>query len=133
MRISEQLETTIINGFQSDYDLETANKKLSSCLNDDEKVLYYIPGSKMTHEFFFTTEKLVIGERMPNEWGKGKGGDILLTYDKLDLLEIQSQKRVFFIKLDLHVKFGPIDLFVKKRYSEVFWALYHLIKDETNH
>jgi hypothetical protein len=109
------------------YDLAKIKNLLSDLIDEDDKVVYYIPGNKLTSEIFFTLKKVIIAQRFDGEWG----GDILLPYDEIHRLKIKRQnKLLFFIKLDLMVEFGGITFFIKKseagNFKKLMWDIFEI-------
>jgi hypothetical protein len=110
-----EVKTTIIEFYVSNnltirYDLKKLTNMISDFLDEGDKVVFYIPGNKMTSQIFFTLKKVIIAQRFPGEWG----GDIILPYEDIHILEIQRQNKLFFVKLDLMVKLQSITFYVKK-------------------
>jgi hypothetical protein len=88
-------------------------------LDENDKVVYYIPGNKFTSQVFFTLKKIIIAQRFEGEWG----GDIHLPYQEINKLKIQKQQYFIFKKLDLMVKIQSITFYIKKSEAEIFKKL----------
>lgn len=98
------------------HDHAKVTKMISDLLDQDDRVVYFIPGSKTASEIIFTLKKVIIAQRFPGEWG----GDINLPYSDIHNLNIKRQNKIFFIKLDLMVELKGITFYVKKSEAESF-------------
>ena len=89
-------------------------------MSEGDRVVYYIPGNKLTSEIFFTLENIIIAQRFDGEWG----GDIILPYKEIHRLKIKRQNKILFLfKLDLMVELEGITFFVKKSEADDFRKL----------
>jgi hypothetical protein len=108
------------------YDLDKVTNMISDVLDDDDRVVYYIPGSKIASEVIFTLKKVIVAQRYPGEWG----GDIHLPYEDIHNLEIQRQNKLFFRKLDLMVKLKSITFYIKKtevdNFKKLMWNIFEI-------
>jgi hypothetical protein len=127
----EDSEKSIIEYYVShnlpiNFDLAKVTNMLSDLLDEDDRVVYYIPGSKIASEVFFTLKKVIIAQRFPGEWG----GDIHLPYEDIHNLEIQRQNKLFFRKLDLMVKLKSITFYIKKtevdNFKKLMWNIFEI-------
>jgi hypothetical protein len=120
------IEFYVSSNLPKNYELDKITNMISDFLEEDDKVVFYIPGSKMASEIFFTLKKVIIAQRFSGEWG----GDIILPYEDIHNLEIQRQNRLFFIKLDLMVKLKGITFYVKKsevdNFKKLMWDIFEL-------
>jgi hypothetical protein len=114
------IEFYVKNNLTVRYNLEKVTGLISDFLNEGDKVVYYIPGNKLSSEIFFTLEKIIIAQRFHGEWG----GDIILPYNEIQRLNIKRQNKfLFLIKLDLMVEFENITFYVKKSECDDFRKL----------
>lgn len=120
------IEYYVSNNLPINYDLSKVTNMLSDLLDEDDKVVYYIPGSKIASEIFFTLKKVIIAQRFPGEWG----GDIALPYKDIHNLEIKRQNKILFIKLDLMVELKGITFYVKKSevdaFKKLMWDMFEI-------
>lgn len=114
------IEYYVKNNLTIRFDLEKVTNLISDLLSEGDKVVYYIPGNKLTSEIFFTLEKIIIAQRFDGEWG----GDIFLPYEEIHRLKIKRQNKFLFLfKLDLMVELEGITFYVKKTESDDFRKL----------
>jgi hypothetical protein len=120
------VEYYISNNLPVNFDLDKATNMLSDLLDEHDRVLYYIPGSKISSEMFFTRKKMIIAQRFAGEWG----GDIHLPYKDIHNLKIQRQNKLFFRKLDLMVKLSSITFYIKKseveNFKKLMWDVFEI-------
>lgn len=119
-------EYYIKNNLPQKFDTQKVTELISDLLDDDDRVIYYIPGSKIASEVMFTLKKVIIAQRFPGEWG----GDIILPYEEIKRLKIRPQNRIFFIKLDLMVDLEGLTFYVKKSeadsFRKIMWNLFEV-------
>jgi len=120
------IEYYISHNLPINFDLDKVTHMLSDVLDDDDRVVYYIPGSKIASEVIFTLKKVIVAQRYPGEWG----GDIHLPYEDIHNLEIQRQNKLFFRKLDLKVKLKSITFYIKKtevdNFKKLMWNIFEI-------
>lgn len=107
--------------------------------NEGEELIYAFTDKKENkcNQFFFTTHKLIIADRLPNipfKFGKyyltGWGGDLSIPYEFINEIEIRQYKTLFTRKKkDLSVVFQNYETFLSLKDTDNFLLLLKLIKD----
>ena len=114
------IEFYVKNNLTVRFNLEKVTSLISDLLSEGDRVVYYIPGNKVTSEIFFTVEKVIIAQRFDGEWG----GDIILPYKEIHRLKIKRQNKFLFLfKLDLMVELEGVTFYVKKSEADGFRKL----------
>lgn len=120
------IEYYISKNLPINHDLIKITNMIADLLDEDDRVVYYIPGNKLTSQVFFTLKKIIIAQRFDGEWG----GDIHLPYEEINQLKIQRQNKFFFIKLALMVKLQSIIFYIKKseadNFKKLMWNMFEI-------
>lgn len=118
------IEFYVLNNLPRKFDTNKITLLITDLLEDGDKVVYYISGSKFSSEIIFTREKLIIAQRFSGEWG----GDLVLPYDEIHRLKIKKQNSILFFKLDLIVELEGIKFYVKKseadNFKKILWHIF---------
>ena len=107
-------------------------------VNKGEELIYAFTDKKQNkcNQFFFTTHKLIIADRVPNVPLKiggyyitGWGGDLVIEYDYINEI-ITRQYRTLFTrkKRDLSVIFKNFETFLSSKDTDNFVTLLNVIK-----
>jgi hypothetical protein len=113
------IEYYIFKNLPINHDFVKLTSMIVDLLDEEDRVVYYIPGNKLSSRVFFTLKKIIIAQRFDGEWG----GDIHLPYEEINHLKIQRQNKLFFIKLDLMVTVQSIKFYIKKTEADSFKKL----------
>lgn len=120
------IEIYVKKNLPINHDLQKITNMLSDLLDEDDSVVYYIPGSKMTSELIFTQKKLIVAQRFQGEWG----GDIILPYEDIHNLKIKQQNKLLFIKLDLVAEIAGTKFYIKKseadNFKNIMWDVFEI-------
>lgn len=120
------IEYYVENNLPQKFDTNKISLLIADLLDDGDKVVYYISGSKFSSEIIFTREKLIIAQRFSGEWG----GDLVLPYDEIHRLKIKKQNRILFFKLDLIVELEGIKFYVNKsgadNFKKILWHIFEV-------
>lgn len=110
--------------------------------NDGEYLIYAFTDTKgnKCNQYFFTTHKLIISDRVPNvpfKMGKyhltGWGGDLMIPYENIDEIETRQLKSFFTRrKLDLSVVFHQYETFLSSKDADNFISLLDSVKNHIN-
>jgi hypothetical protein len=124
---STVIEYYIKHNLPQNYNLEYISSIISELLDENERVVYYIPGNRITSAIIFTTIKIIVAQRFDGEWG----GDLIVPYKEISRFKIKRQNKLFFIfKLDLIVEFEGIIFYVKKsqayNFRKLMWDIFEI-------
>ena len=108
--------------------------------NDGEELIYAFTDRKgdKCNQYFFTTNKLIISDRVPNvpfKVGKyyltGWGGDLVIPYDYINEIETRQFKTFFTRKkMDLSIVFKDFETFLSSKDTDNFLTLLSVINNE---
>lgn len=121
------------------HNLKQMNEILIDLMGEDEELIYAFTDKKgnKCNQFFFTTHKLIIIDRVPNipfKVGKyyltGWGGDLEIPYCFINEIETRQYKTLFLRKkMDLSVVFNDFETFLSSKDTDNFLALLNSIKN----
>ncbi len=108
--------------------------------NEGEELIYAFNDRKgnKCNQYFFTTHKLIISDRVPNvpfKVGKyyltGWGGDLVIPYDYINEIETRQFKTFFKRKkMDLSIVFKDFETFLSSKDTDNFLTLLSAINNE---
>ena len=136
-----QISKSITSNLPVLLNLKEMNEILIDLMSsEDEELIYAFTDKKgnKCNQFFFTTHKLIIGDRVPNvpfKVGKyyltGWGGDLKIPYSFINEIETRQFKTLFTRKkMDLSVVFKNFETFLSSKDTDNFLTLLALIKNE---
>jgi len=136
-----QISKNITSNLPVLLNLKEMNEMLIDFMrSEDEELIYAFTDRKENkcNQFFFTTHKLIISDRVPNvpfKIGKyyltGWGGDLVIPYSFINEIETRQFKTLFTRKkLDLSVLFKDFETFLSSKDTDNFLALLTSIKNQ---
>jgi hypothetical protein len=134
-----KISKNIVSTLPEILDLDEMNQLLLDFMkNEDEELIYAFTDKKgnKCNQYFFTTHKLIISDRVPNspfKLGKymytGWGGDLSIPYEFINEIHTVQNKSFFTRKkLDLTIYFKSFATFLSKKDTDNFLILLNLIK-----
>jgi hypothetical protein len=129
-----QISTSVTSNLPVLLNLKEINEMIIDFMRSEGEELIYAftdrKGNKC-NQFFFTTHKLIIADRMPNvpfKVGKffltGWGGDLEIPYDLINEIETRQYKTLFMRKKrDLSIVFKDFETFLSSKDTYNFLTL----------